>query len=327
MSISNSGSNSGRYEQLMQDFQTEFRPQREWSEGRGFYLIVGHFLVGVAAGAWLFGLYYQDLVSLVAGFILAGLGGLAHLANLARPERFILMMLRTATSWVSRGFWGLTLFLVGSLIYLPPQLFGEIFWPKESFITDTGMALSVAGSIIMMAYMGFVYTASKAIPFWNSTLHPVLYISYAFRGGAAAYLLSLAVRGEAVGSGADILIIWVTVTAIVIALWLFEIQGALASDEEAARRSVHDILAGRLAVYFYVGILLIGLVVPVFLIAGIIAPLSPALMALIGISSVAGDFFMKFSSIKAGIFMPVRLHGGNKGGNKRKSARLKQLRR
>jgi hypothetical protein len=43
--------------------------------------------------------------------------------------------------------------------------------------------------------------------------------------------------------------------------------------------------------------------------AGIIAPLSPALLALIGLTSVAGDFFMKFSSIKAGVYMPVRIHG------------------
>jgi hypothetical protein len=101
----------GRYEQLLKDFQSDFRPQREWAEGRGAFLIYGHFLVGVASGAWLFGLFYQDVISLIAGFILAGLGGLAHLANLARPERFMKMMLRTASSWVSRGFWGLTLFL------------------------------------------------------------------------------------------------------------------------------------------------------------------------------------------------------------------------
>ena len=94
----------------------------------------------------------------------------------------------------------------------------------------------------------------------------------------------------------------------------------MTSGEEAAVRSVHDILAGRLALYFYVGILLIGLVVPVFLMAGIIAPLSPALFAIIGLSSVAGDFFMKFSSIKAGVFSPVRLYSGN---NRRATRRRK----
>tara|TARA_B100000959_G_scaffold40568_1_gene40232 strand:+ start:2401 stop:3354 length:954 start_codon:yes stop_codon:yes gene_type:complete len=312
--------NSGRYEQLIKDYQTEYRPQREWSEGRGFFLILGHFLVGVAAGAWLFGLFFQDKISLLAGFVLAGLGGLAHLANLARPERFVLMMLRTATSWVSRGFWGLTLFLIGSVIYLPSLMFSDTFWQSDSVIADVGVVFSIAGSIIMMAYMGFVYTASKAIAFWNSTLHPVLYISYALRGGAAAHLLSLAFQGEAVSGGSDILIFWIAVTVTVIVLWIFEIQGALTSGEEAAVHSVHDILAGRLALYFYVGILLIGLFVPVFLMAGIIAPLSPTLFALIGLTSVAGDFFMKFSSIKAGVFSPVRLYSGN---NRRATRRRK----
>ncbi|MBO31831.1 MAG: hypothetical protein CMM74_02490 [Rhodospirillaceae bacterium] len=299
----------GRYEILLKDFQSEYRPQREWAEGRGAFLIYGHFLVGVASGAWLFGLFYHDVISLIAGFILAGLGGLAHLFNLARPERFLKMMLRTATSWVSRGFWGLTLFLIGSLIYLPPHLFGDALWSVNSVWSQFGMVVSMAGSIVLIVYMGFVYTASKAIPFWNSTLHPVLYISYAFRGGAAAFLLSLALRGEVVGSGSEILVIWIAVTASVIILWLFEIQGALSSGDETARASLHEILAGRLAIYFYGGILVIGLVVPTFLMAGIIAPLSPALLALIGLTSVAGDFFMKFSSIKAGVYMPVRIHG------------------
>ena len=47
---------SAKYERLIQDLRADFRPQREWGEGRGLFLVIGHFLVGVAAGAWLFGL-------------------------------------------------------------------------------------------------------------------------------------------------------------------------------------------------------------------------------------------------------------------------------
>ena len=53
-----------------------------------------------------------------------------------------------------------------------------------------------------------------------------------------------------------------------IVLFALEIQGALTGGNAAARRSVREMLAGRVAVYFYGGTLLIGLVVPLALVSG-----------------------------------------------------------
>jgi len=53
--------------------------------------------------------------------------------------------------------------------------------------------------------------------------------------------------------------------------------------------------------------LLIGLVVPLILTTSTIAPLSASILAVIGLASIIGDFFMKYSSIKAGVYLPVRL--------------------
>lgn len=297
----------GRYERLLLDIKSDYRPQREWSEGRGFFLIVGHFLVGVAAGSWLLGLWFDDSLSLIIGYGLAILGGLAHLFNLARPGRVLYMMTRVATSWVSRGFWGLSFFLAGGGLLLPAKLWPGLFWGPASAAVETGLWLSVLGAIILIAYMGFVYTASKGIAFWNSTLHPVLYVAYAARGGAAVLLLSMALGGASGASGDSLLGIWVGATALVALLWVLEIQGALASRDASAAKSVQAILAGRLSVAFYAGTLAVGLVVPAVLIAGIVAPLSPMVLLAIAITSVIGDFFMKFSSIKAGVYAPLRL--------------------
>ncbi len=120
---------SAKYERLIQDLRQDFRPQREWGEGRGLFLVVGHFLVGVAAGAWLFGLAFADLRGLVIAFLLAGAGGIAHLAFLGRPERFWRMARHVRTSWISRGFVGLALFLVGAALYLPPRVLAG--WPWD----------------------------------------------------------------------------------------------------------------------------------------------------------------------------------------------------
>ena len=297
---------SAKYEQLIQDLRRDFRPQREWGEGRGLFLVIGHFLVGVAAGAWLFGLIFNYTPGLIAGFILAGGGGIAHLAFLGRPERVLNMVYRVRTAWISRGFVGLTLFLVGAVLYLPPLVLTGWPWATNSVLGYLGWGMAGFGMVVLIVYMGFVYEASKGIPFWNSPLHPVLYMAYALRGGIAALLVTMALF-EAPSAGATRLVtIWIAITAVVIVLFILEIQGALTGGNPAARQSVRDMLAGRMAVYFYGGTLLIGLVVPVALLSGQIAQLSVGVLAAIGLFSALGDFFMKYTTIRAGIYLPLR---------------------
>jgi sulfite dehydrogenase (quinone) subunit SoeC len=297
---------SAKYERLIADLRQDFRPQREWGEGRGVFLVIGHFLVGVAAGAWLFGLLFAYLPGLVAGFLLAGGGGIAHLAFLGRPERFWKMVRHVRTAWIARGFVGLTLFLVGAALYLPPLLIDAWPWPPGSVLSGLGWLMAAAGMVVLIGYMGFVYTASKGIPFWNSPLHPVLYMAYALRGGVAALLIEMAVLGApSEDIAATLLKLWIAITAVVIVLFGLEIQAALTGGNVAARRSVREMFAGRVAAYFYGGTLLIGLVVPLALVSGRIAPLSFVVLAAIGLFSALGDFFMKYSTIRAGVYLPL----------------------
>jgi formate-dependent nitrite reductase membrane component NrfD len=297
---------SAKYEQLIQDLRRDFRPQREWGEGRGLFLVIGHFLVGVAAGAWLFGLIFNYSPGLVAGFLLAGGGGIAHLAFLGRPERFWKMVRHVRTAWISRGFIGLTLFLAGAMLYLPPLVLTDWPWASDSALGYLGWGMAVVGMVVLIVYMGFVYTASKGIPFWNSPLHPVLYMAYALRGGIAALLVTMALFDAPSPGAMSLVTIWIVVTAVVIILFALEIQGALTGGNPAARRSVREMFLGRVSIYFYGGTLLIGLVVPLALVSGHIAPLGVGVLAAIGLFSALGDFFMKYTTIRAGIYLPLR---------------------
>jgi formate-dependent nitrite reductase membrane component NrfD len=296
-----------RYEQFLADLKSEYRPQREWSEGRGIFLVVGHFLVGVAGGAWVYGQVLNYSPSLVAAFVLAAAGGLAHLINLGRPERFWRMLLRVRTSWVARGFWGLSLFLVGGLLCLPPLIQPAWAWSTNSLLAHAGEALAWVGAVVMIGYMGFAYMVSKGIPFWNSSLHPILYITYAARGGAGAVLILAAFFGQPTDSATGLLLSWIIITAAVIILWGVEIVNVLSSGDDAARWSLHELFRGHLVRYLYVGTLFVGLVVPAFLMSGVALPRSALTLAMIGLSSIIGDLFMKLSSVKAGVHLPIRI--------------------
>lgn len=298
---------SVKYEQLIQDLRKDFRPQREWGEGRGIFLVIGHFVVGIGAGAWLLGLVFNYDPGLVAGFLLCCVGGVAHLGFLGRPERFWRMVTQIKRAWISRGFLGLTFFLIGAVLYLPPRIHADWPWAAQSMPAEIGWWLAGAGMIILIVYMGFVYEASKGIPFWNSPLHPALYIAYAVRGGAAALLVCMAVLGApSADSIPTILKLWIGITAVVAVLFVLELQGAATGGNEAARQSVKELLAGRMALYFYIGTLAVGLVLPLVLSTGTVAPLSLAILAAVGLLSALGDFFMKYTTIRAGVYLPLK---------------------
>lgn len=295
-----------KYDQLIADLRRELRPQRQWGEGRGLFMVIGHFVVGMAAGTWLFAWLFGDRAGLATAFVLAAIGGAAHLLFLGRPGRFWRMAMHVRTSWIARGFWGLTLFLAGGVLYLVPRFLPGTLWGSASLPASIGNVMALIGMLTLMVYMGFVYTASKAIPFWNSPLHPALYIAYALRGGIAMLLVAVALGASASISVAHLLLLWIAITALVILFFALELHGALTSGNAASRRSVRELLAGRMALYFYGGTLVLGVLLPAWIVwAGLSGPLSLLAMAVLGLASAGGDFFMKYSTIRAGVHLPV----------------------
>ncbi len=291
-----------RYDQLITDLGSDYRPQREWGEGRGLLLVIGHFLVGVAGGTWLLSSIYGITAGLVVAYLLGGLGGITHLMFLGHPEVAFKMMRNVRTSWVSRGFVGLSLFLLGGGVYLALML-ASLGGPWRA-IELLAQIVAMLGALTVIGYMGFCYTASKAIPYWHSPLHPALYIAYAVRGGVAALLVISAASGTT--ANASLLQLWIAMSVLITLFFVFETQGAWTSGNIAARWSVRDVLSGRLAISFYGGTLAMGLIVPVLLLVSS-AEHPPVIMALIGIASAAGDFFMKLTTVKAGVYLPLVL--------------------
>lgn len=287
------------YEQLLDDLRQEYRPQREWGAGKGVLMVVGHFLVGVAGGTWVVASYNGLFAGMVVATLLAVAGAIVHLLFLGKPSRAFNMVRHVSNSWISRGFVGLSLFLLGSFGVLLLQVLGE--GAALQVLANCLQVIAGIGAGVIIGYMGFCYTASKAVPFWHSPTHPIIYVAFAFRGGIAAILILSAFSPVSLPY---LLEWWLGLTALICVLFGLEIHSALFGGNLAARRSAREILAGRLALIFYGGTLLIGLVVPVFIIvvggSGSAVP-----MALVGLTSVAGDFFMKLSIVRAGVYMPI----------------------
>lgn len=285
-------------EQRLQDLNLTYRPQREWVEGRGLLIVIAHFFSGVAGGAWLFSLALDYQAGLVMSIlVMAFLAGGAHLAFLGRWQRFWRIILRPHTSWISRGLLGMTVFLVGAVLYVLPGVQGTAFGSAMLVVSIIGMAL-------VLTYKGFVYAVSKAIPFWNIQLLPFLYIAYALRGGAALLLVAAAIAGDVFDIDLlEVIKLWVVVSSAVLVL-LYLVLASNASA--AARRSVRELVAGRISPAFYAGTIFFGLIIPIALGAvGEATGLSRGLLAFIGLSSLVGDLYIKYCVVRAGIYVPI----------------------
>lgn len=296
-------STRGRYEQLLQDLRAQYRPQREWIERQGLLLIVGHFLSGVAAGTWVFALAFQFVGGALAAYVLALLSGLAHLLFLGRPSRFWRMW-HARTAWIARGFIGLNLFIVGGFFALAPHLVAATPWGANSWLSWAGNVVAMTGAVLMLLYKGFVYSSSKGIPFWNSPILPALYVAYGLRGGVAMLLVVIALFQPTFHpANLELIELWIGASALVMILFYL---GVISGANPVARQSVHELLNGRVSISFYVGTLIVGLLAPIAMgILGMMSPLSMGGLAILGLTSVIGDFFVKYCIAKAGIYLPL----------------------
>jgi len=285
-------------DQRLQDLMLPYRPQREWIEGRGLLVVMAHFFSGVGAGVWLFSLALDYDAGLIISIVVTTvLAGGAHLAFLGRWQRFWRMILRPHSSWISRGLLGIALFLAGAILYVLPGV-------RDTTFGSAMLVVSVLGVALVLVHEGFVYFVSRAIPFWNISLLPFLYIAYALRGGAALLLVAAAAAGDVFDIDLlEAIKLWVVVsTAVLVLLYL-----ALANNAgPAAKRSLQELLAGRVSLAFYGGTVFLGLVIPIALGAiGFTTGLWRGLLAFVGLSSLAGDFFVQYCIVKAGIYLPI----------------------
>lgn len=289
---------------LLEDLGAVFRPQRQWSQGRGLLLITAHFLSGLGAGAWIVGAWLNFRPGLFVGLVAVLLGGIAHLTFLGRAERFWRIITRVQSSWISRGLLGITVFSIFAVVYLILSSVSGQDGPWQ----QVALGLSLLGAVWTGVYKGFVWASSRGIPFWNTALLPVVFFVYAIRGGIATLFVSLLLVGQTSGvalPGVELVKLWLGISsAALVVLYMLVMPGT----GIAAGRSVAELVGGRLSVAFYIGTVFLGLLVPIGIgIWGFSSALSLPLLAIVGVSSLLGDYYTIFCVARAGIYRPLLL--------------------
>ncbi|MFC1845986.1 NrfD/PsrC family molybdoenzyme membrane anchor subunit [Chloroflexota bacterium] len=294
-------------------------PEKQTSWG---WPIAGYlFLAGVGGSTFLFSFIFNilDLYEPVArlgtliGPILVLIGTVFLLFDLGSVGKTYLLfstVSRLKSSWMSKGSWILALFIIFGLLYSLPA-FGAFSWLPWSMNTGAGLTIGIIGALLAVftvAYPGFLLGVAKGVPFWNTPVLPPLFFLSGLDTGLA--LLVLLALFSASGVGVEIYhIIGAGDIALIIMVLI-----VLAAYIEITRQS--NIITGA-SVHmlktpiFIVGVLLIGLIIPLCLLIYSVFTTDTLLIRILaglsGICILVGGALLRYSVIKVGI--PITLLG------------------
>jgi len=295
------------------------RPQKVW----GWQIAVYLYLAGMGAGSFAIGVVwdwlgysaYPSNAVLLFGPLLAAVGAPFLILDLGIKRRFLNAGLNPKTSWLSRGFFILLIFIVFGVAALAMSilpLWGiNIGLMLFRIVEVIGLIFAFATAI----YTGILLKALKYIPLWNTPLLPVLFLVSALSTGSMLIILSmlgsslLLPNGEYSSQLTNILMrteqILVFIEAFVLGMYLFSRY----RTKEQGKTSVNLLISGKLKFVFWGGIVVSGFFFPIVLEAIYSKlPEHTFLLFLTGFFLLVGGFFLRFGIISAGIKEQLPLH-------------------
>jgi formate-dependent nitrite reductase membrane component NrfD len=243
--------------------------QHEW----GWLIAVYLFLGGVAGGAYTIAavnsflgesLELSTAVGLWIAFPALLIGTLFLIIDLGSPGKAVLAGMKPATSWIARGTWIITAFLILSFLHLVFYRFTNI---AETAGGKTAIdIIAIAGIVFAigtMAYTGILLGASKGIPFWRSGIVPVVFVVSATVTGHFAIMLGMTLYDSTPAALLPLKTMALEAVALVVLevlAILFFLQAAFRQPDP--RESAERILRKRI---FVVGYFILGLATPLIL--------------------------------------------------------------
>ncbi len=286
---------------MVEKFTMEPRSQHEWA-----WLLALYLFFGSLGGCLflLFQIFHLPVLFALIALALVLLGAVTLLFKLGSPQRAWRAIFRPSTSWISRGVVFVSCFAVFGCLAIAPAFaaLSWLPWHDGSVVGKTLGLLAGLSALMTALYPGFVVSNSRAIPFWNTPVMPVLLFSYAAMGASGIVLIGssyLAADGlrqvEVLAAGLIVL------NLVLLGVYLFVMQRTGGSAKESVRRLNQAPLSGL----FWIGVVVVGLIFPL---AAVIWLASA--VALAGACLLIGGLLFRHCVLKAGVYVPPPLSSG-----------------
>jgi formate-dependent nitrite reductase membrane component NrfD len=295
--------------------------QTEWIQGKGLLVWLAEVFSALGTGLYLVSLFFglKEEFALTAfwagifGWVMIAVFKLPlHLAYLGKPQRFYRSFPPFSnawrTSWFARGIVFTMLFLaVGAIQIVFEGLIGYHvtasggIWAANHVFMVLGGVFCVATAV----YCGFAMSYCKSIPFWNTGLLPIVFLLMGVADGLAL------VMGVGLVSGQDVIAAAESATRIMLIINTLLIVAYLVNanyQSATAELSVKELVRGHVAWVFWIGIALLGIIVPFGISVGSYFTGREAatwLLVFAIICHTIGAFSLKYGVLKVGIYRPL----------------------
>jgi len=278
-------------------------PQTEWIEGKGLFLWLAFFIMEIGAGIYLISLFVNFPQGQLVGWLLAlTLGGYFHMVFLGNKSRGWRILFRPISSELSRGMWIMLFFSLLGFFQVLPVVFSGIPWTGASMAGKVVMGVIC---VLMMTHGFATMGVVKALPIWNSSMMiPLSLVSAVWVGSQVVVVMSVVFGADI--AAAQLWAQWsVFCFAGVLAIFLW---GALHSSE-TSKASIKMMLAGKLSMYFYVGVVAVGILIPVIITISTWGSQGGWLLFLLFFLRLMcvcfGDLIMRYCVMKSAMYPPL----------------------
>lgn len=280
--------------------------QTEWIEKQGLLIWLAEVFSSLGTGLYLVSIFVSNWWGALLGWLIILLLKLPlHLVYLGKPTRFWRAMppftKAWRTSWIARGFFFTGVFTLLGLL----QLISSYLAPGSG--VDFALKIGAGFFCVLTAiYCGFMMSFCKSVPFWNTGLLPVVIMIAGIADG-----LALLIGVDMWSAGGANSASFEAVTRVLLLVNVFLIGSLVLNSfysSETAGLSAREMLAGRAAVPFWVGVAVLGIIVPMAIsiqTLGSHGNAAHGLMVIAIISHTIGAFSLKYCILKVGIYEPI----------------------
>jgi formate-dependent nitrite reductase membrane component NrfD len=277
----------------------------------GWLVVFYVFLAGLGGGTFLisFIMRFMDKfndparIGVFIGPIIVSIGALMLLLDLGSPARAFRLFTTPSTwmtSWLVRGAYILSIFIILGLTY------ALIPWAQESGLgRGLGMVAAIF-SLLVLLEPPLLLAVNNSIPLWNTSALPALFFFSGLNTGLAVFVLLSSALPSTVGVNGFHLLANVNIAVLVILLVV------LVSYLEIVRQTGQTAAASirlMLSPLFTWGVIGAGILLPlaIFILCSTVSDGATirVLETIAGILILIGGLLLRFGVVKSGLRLPV----------------------
>ena len=288
------------YQTKPYEYMVKYTQQKAWIDGRGNFIAFAFFLGGISGGLFMAAAYFNSILGMFIAVCISALMGISYMIHLGQPSQFWRMLMKPKTSWISRGF--IFIFLYAGFAIIAIILAQWV--PEAKGAIAVFKILAGIFAFAQSIYTGFAVSYVNAIKLWNSAILPILFVVCGFSGGLAILL------GISLGGSESQLVLMENITritliafAVILTVYLWNAT----YNNVSARDAVARLLGGNIAVFFWIGVVVLGIVIPLGISIGtyFVESTSTALIIPAAVTEIIGGLSLRYVVLKAGIYTPL----------------------